>query len=239
MFNPNEGLLNFIYPDKIPTLALFASIFAVLLAAYMLGSINSAILISKTVYHEDIRTKGSGNAGMTNMLRTYGTKAALMTLGGDLLKTVLAVSIAGLVFGFGYTGFISIQEMCYFAGLYAVIGHIFPVYYKFKGGKGVLATAVVALILSPIPFLILLLLFVAIVAISKYVSLGSVSVAVLYPVVLRGYYAIVFNMPMPMIVAITSIALACLIVWCHRNNLQRISNKTENKLSFKKKEKND
>ncbi len=236
MFNLNEGLLSFIFEDGIPGLMLFGSLFLVLMASYLLGSINSAILVSKTLYKEDIRTKGSGNAGMTNMLRTYGGKAALLTLSGDLLKTVLSIFLAGFVFGFAYVRGISVQGYCYFAGLFAVIGHIFPLYYRFKGGKGVLATSTMALMLSPIPFLILFALFAAIVAMSKYVSLGSVCVAVLYPVVMSGTFAVMFGgSPMPAETAIATIVLAILIVWCHRKNLERISNRTENKLSFKKK----
>ncbi len=238
MFNLNEGLLQSVFGGAVPFVH-FALLFAVLMASYLLGSINSAILISKLVYRDDIRTHGSGNAGMTNMLRTYGAKAALLTLAGDLLKTVISVFIAGFVFGFNYIAGISIQGYCYLAGLFAVIGHIFPIYYRFKGGKGVLVTSTMALMLTPIPFLILFALFVGIVALSKYVSLGSVCVAVLYPVLLQGYFSIVFDgSPMPAETAIASIALACIIVWCHRKNLERISKRTENKLSFKRR-KND
>ncbi len=209
---------------------------AICIIAYLLGSVNTAIIVSKLLYHEDIRTKGSGNAGMTNMLRNYGGKAAVLTLVGDLLKTVVAIVIAGLVFGFQYVGGVSISEPCYLAGLFAVLGHIFPIYYKFKGGKGVLATATMVLVLSPIAFAILILIFISLVAFSKYVSLGSVAAAILYPVVLQGYFA-VFGTSMRPIMAICSIILSCLIVWCHRTNLVRIGNRTENKLSFGKKKK--
>ena len=233
--NLNEGLLAHLMPDGISGFALFGSMFAVLLISYLLGSINSAILFSKLVYKDDIRNHGSGNGGMTNMLRTFGGKAALLTLAGDLLKTALSIFLAGFVFGFHYVSAISICDICYVAGLFAVLGHIFPIYYRFKGGKGVLVTSTMALILTPVPFLILFVLFAAIVAMSKYVSLGSVSVAVLYPVLLHGTFAFVFEMPMPGLVALSTIILACLIVWCHRENLKRIGERTERKLSFKKK----
>ncbi len=239
----NDGLLYRFFSDaegklSIDTLLYFGLLLAVLFAAYLLGSINSAIIISRTVYRDDVRRHGSGNAGMTNMLRTYGKNAALLTLAGDLLKTVFALLIAALVFGFHYVGGISLGgELgeCYLAGLFAVLGHIFPIYYKFKGGKGVLATSTMALVLSPIPFLILFLLFVLIVWISKYVSLGSVTVAILYPVIMHGYFMLVFSSVMPALAAISTIALAIIIVWCHRSNLARIGNKTEHKLSFGKK----
>lgn len=219
----------------------FACLFGVLAVSYLLGSINSAIIISKLLYKEDVRTRGSGNAGMTNMLRNYGKKAALLTLFGDLLKTVIALLLAAIFFGFNYIGGIAIGGItgmgeCYLAGLFAVIGHIFPIYYKFKGGKGVLVTSTMALVLTPIPFLILLGLFILVVWASKYVSLGSVIVATLYPVLLHGYFSVGFaGLTMPPLAAISTITLAIIIVWCHRANLQRISDRTENKISFRKK----
>ena len=217
----------------------FACLFGVLIASYLLGSINSAIIISRLLYGEDVRTKGSGNAGMTNMLRNYGKKAALLTLLGDLGITVVALLICSIFFGFNYTAGIAIggpMGECYLAGLFAVLGHIFPIYYKFKGGKGVLVTSTMALVLTPIPFLVLFALFVFVVWSSKYVSLGSVIVAMLYPVLLHGYFAVRFNgLTMPPLTAISSITLAILIVWCHRANLQRISERTEHKISFGKK----
>ena len=235
MFNLNEGLLAFLFPDGMPPAVLFGSLFLVLCAAYLLGSINSAIFFSKLVYKEDIRTKGSGNGGMTNMLRSFGGKAALLTLAGDLGKTVISIFIAGLVFGFGYVGGISIQGYCYLAGLFAVLGHVFPLYYNFKGGKGVLVTSTMALVLTPVPFVILFGVFAAIFAMSHYVSLGSVCVAVLYPVVLHGYFAVVFESPMDGPIALASIIIACLIVWCHRENLKRIGERTERKTYLRKK----
>ena len=230
----NDGLLG----SSVQIGIYFASLFGVLLAAYLLGSVNSAIIISRVLYREDIRTKGSGNAGMTNMLRTYGKRAAVLTLVGDLMKTVIALLIAALFFGFHYNGGIAIGGNlgeCYVAGLFAVLGHIFPVYYKFKGGKGVLVTSTMALVLTPIPFLILFAVFAITVAISKYVSLGSVIVATLYPVVLHGYFTVAFSSSMPALTALSSIIIAIIIVWCHRANLVRIGDRTENKLSFGKK----
>lgn len=210
---------------------------AIIAISYFLGSINSAIIVSRLLYRDDIRTHGSGNAGLTNMFRTYGKGAAGLTLLGDMLKTALSVLFAACMFGFHYQAGVSLHYGGYIAGLFAVLGHVFPIYYKFKGGKGVLATATMALILAPIPFLILFALFVAIVAVSKYISLGSVSVAILYPVVVNGYFQLVLSNPPHGISTLCMILLAIFIVWCHRENLKRISNKTENKFSFKKKEK--
>lgn len=233
----NEGILysTAIAADSILPI-FFASIMLVILSSYLLGSINTAIVVSKLLYKDDIRNHGSGNAGLTNVLRTYGKGAAALTLLGDVLKTVIAILISGLLFGLHYEGGISLQHYGYVAALFAVLGHIFPIYYKFKGGKGVLSTAAAALVLTPIPFLILILLFIAIVAGSKYVSLGSVSVAVLYPVVVNGYFAFALGGTPNGILSLCTIILAILIVWCHRENLKRISEKTERKLSFKKKD---
>ncbi|MBO5879111.1 MAG: glycerol-3-phosphate 1-O-acyltransferase PlsY [Clostridia bacterium] len=247
MFNLNEGLFYFLFNGKETDwrayLTYISFILITILSAYFLGSINSAIIFSKVVYHDDIRKHGSGNGGMTNMLRTFGLGAAGLTLAGDLLKTVISISVAGVLFGFNYVGGISCGTgFCYVAGFFAVIGHVFPIYYKFKGGKGVLATATMALVLTPVPFAILLLLFIAIVAISKYVSLGSVTVAILYPVLVHGYFTVTFPIyekSTPGFTALTTILLAIFIVWSHRENLKRISNRTERKISFKKKEKRD
>ena len=240
MFSLNTGLFQYLFPNiafelDYPPYVLIPAILAVCAIGYLLGSVNTAIIVSRTLYREDIRTKGSGNAGLTNMLRNYGARGALLTLFGDILKTALAIAVAGVIFGFQYVRGISVSNFCYVAGLFAVMGHIFPVFYGFKGGKGVLATSTLALLLTPVPFLILLLIFIVIVGASKYVSLGSVTVAVLYPVLLSGTFSFMFNSVMPPFTALSSIVLAILIVWCHRANLQRISNRTENKLSFRKK----
>ena len=219
-----------------PIWLMLTAIIGVCLVGYLLGSINSAVLISTTLYKDDIRKHGSGNGGLTNMLRTFGGKAALLTLLGDILKTLLSVSIAGLVFGFKYVAGVSVSDFCYVAGLMAVLGHIFPIYYGFRGGKGVLVTSAMALMLSPGVFGILLLIFVIIVYLSRYVSLGSVTVAVLYPIAMQGYFGFVFGSPyMPVFVTLSTIVMAILIVWCHRENLKRIGNRTERKLSFGKK----
>ena len=242
--NLNEGLLVYLGEKGLVSTEFFPVLYVLLIVgvifiSYLLGSINSAIILSKLIYHDDIRRHGSGNGGMTNMLRTYGKGAAGLTLVGDLMKTVIAIFVAAIFFGFNYVGGISTGDgVCYIAGLFVVVGHIFPVFYKFKGGKGVLATASMALILSPIPFLLLFVVFVGIVAASKYVSLGSVTVAVLYPIMLSGYFKFVFSktdLSLPGFAALTSILLAILIVWCHRGNLARISNRTERKISFGKK----
>ncbi|MBE6536624.1 MAG: glycerol-3-phosphate 1-O-acyltransferase PlsY [Ruminococcaceae bacterium] len=249
MFNLNEGLWFYIVKNNSLTewkyiLLTVSFAFIAMAAGYLLGSINSAIVISKVLYKDDIRKYGSGNAGLTNMLRTYGKKAAGLTLLGDILKTALAIVIGSILGGFGYLGGISLGTYAcdlplnYMAGFFAVIGHILPIYYGFKGGKGVLCTSTMALILTPIEFSILLLVFILIVWWSKYVSLGSVTVAVLYPIIVSGHIKVIFNgtdIKQNGVMALITIVLAIIIVYCHRGNLQRISDGTERKLSFKSK----
>lgn len=251
MFSLNEGLWFYIVHhlklinSDFKYIALTSGFAAVaIIAGYLLGSINSAIIVSKTLYGDDIRNHGSGNAGLTNTLRTYGKKAALLTLAGDVMKTVIAVLIGGILGGFGYYGGISLGHcdlpLPYMAGFASIIGHILPIFYKFKGGKGVLCTAALALVLTPVEFLILIAIFIIVVAISKYVSLGSVIVACLYPVTVSLHIKIAFNgAKQNGVMALITVLIAIIVVYCHRENLKRISEKTERKLSFgnKKEEK--
>ena len=198
-----------------------------ILAAYLLGSFNTAVLVSKKMYSDDIRNYGSGNAGFTNVMRTYGKKAAIITFVGDAFKTILAIVI-GWVF-FGYTG-------GYITGLACMIGHVFPVFYHFKGGKGVVCFALTLFMLDWRIFLIELALFVAIVLITKYISLGSVLCAASAPIFLSrlgvpimgqsGYH--------PGIIIILLIAMSALIIIKHIGNIKRIYKGTESKFKFKK-----
>ena len=210
--------------------AFFYGVFAVgllvvsALIPYLLGSINSAVIISRVRYGDDIRRHGSGNAGMTNMLRTYGKGAAAATLLGDVLKTAIGVSLASCL--------MSVQLGGWIAGLFCMIGHVFPVYYGFKGGKGVLCAATAIGLLSWEALVILMLLFVGVVAMSKYVSLGSILAAGMLPIIINFLNAMKQTGG---INGFISIAMALFVIWCHRSNIKRIQNRTENKLSFKKK----
>ena len=236
----NGGLYGYLVELKVPYLSIYyiAFVLITIVSAYLLGSINSAIIISKSFYHDDIRKHGSGNAGMTNVMRTYGKGAAALTLLGDISKTVVAILISGVFFGMNYVGGVSTGDgLCYVAGLFAVIGHIAPAYYKFKGGKGVLTTAATALMVAPIPALFLIALFILIVLISRYISLGSVVCGILFPVVVHAYFVIRFpgaEKSLPGLAALSTIIIAILVVYCHRENLKRISDRTERKFSFKK-----
>jgi glycerol-3-phosphate acyltransferase PlsY len=203
---------------------------------YLLGSINTSIIVSRLFYGEDVRNYGSGNAGATNVLRTYGKKSAALTLVGDVLKTVIAV-ISGRLIGFPIMFFAAYGENLYgisFAGyvaaLFCVIGHTFPIYYKFKGGKGVLCAATAIAILSPITFVVLFVLFLIIVIGTKFVSLGSVIAVMSYPLLLH-------KLEGTSICTILAMMIAALVVYNHRTNLQRLFSGTESKISIGKKDK--
>ena len=212
----------------------FGFVFLSVIVSYLLGSLSSAIIVSRALYKEDIRTHGSGNAGLTNMLRTYGKGAAALTLVGDMAKTAIAVLFTALLFGFSYRNGISLSGVCYLSGLCAVLGHVYPIFYGFKGGKGVLVTATMALMLTPAVFGILITLFIIIVAITGFVSLGSVIVASLFPVAVC-LYSYFLGGSIPLLTVICTVFLGAFVVWCHRTNIGRLKAGTEKKISIGKK----
>lgn len=193
---------------------------------YLLGSLNFAVIISRLKYHDDIRKYGSGNAGTTNMMRTYGRAAGIVTFVLDILKGVVAVYIAWFTLG---------EAGGHFAGLCCMIGHCFPIWYKFKGGKGVAVGAAMILCLEPILFLFVLAIFVVVVLFSRYISLGSIMAVLMYPVLLNNMSSLRPQSPFSFVVLLCSILTTVLVVFQHRENMQRLLNHTENKFSFKKK----
>lgn len=204
---------------------------------YLLGSVNFALVISKVFYHEDIRNYGSGNAGMTNMLRTYGKAAAAGTLLCDMLKASVAVLFGYLILG-QPTDAPAIFPGGYLAGFFCVLGHIFPVFFKFKGGKGVATVAAMVLTLNPLCFACLLLVFLLLVLGTKYISLGSVIGCMLYPIM--AYKMAAFNLFYPGdqgFSVLISFAVAATVVFMHRENIKRLRNGTERKVSLTKKSK--
>ena len=202
-----------------------------ILAAYLLGSISFSVIISKRMAGFDVREKGSGNAGSTNVLRSVGKKAAVLTLLGDVLKGVLAVLIAyiiGLIAGDSVDKALLLQ----LAGFFVVVGHTFPVFFEFKGGKGIATALGVLLIINWNVALICLVFALVIMAITRMVSLGSIIAAVLFPV-------LVLLMPHNAYLVdgmyfIFGIILAVLVIFNHRENVKRLLSGKENKLSFKK-----
>ena len=206
--------------------------------SYLLGSLNFSIILSRAVARKDIRESGSGNAGATNMLRTYGKHFAVLTMLGDILKVALAILIAFVILGAPLEYLFKIAEIkeCAatminykeFAGFFCVLGHIFPLYFKFKGGKGVAAcTGMVILVYWRIA-LILFVIFVLTILISKMISLGSIVIAVLYPVLIAVFYQNLF-------LILIAVLFAAIVIAAHRANIKRILNGTENKLTNEKK----
>ncbi|MDL2233780.1 glycerol-3-phosphate 1-O-acyltransferase PlsY [Ruminococcaceae bacterium OttesenSCG-928-L11] len=198
--------------------------------SYLLGSLNTAIILSKTVEKDDVRKHGSGNAGMTNILRTYGKKHAVITACGDLLKAVVAVLIARVIFR--YSGYIE-SYAGYVAGLFVMLGHLFPLYFGFKGGKGVVTMLGVIMMVNPIVFLILCAVFIPLVFITRIVSIGSILGAIAYPILTLVVRMIQGR---PVIFETSCALITCFVLlFVHRGNIKRLLNGTENRFGGKPK----
>ena len=203
--------------------------------SYLLGSINFGILISGKMYKDDVRKYGSGNAGMTNVLRVYGKKAALLTFLGDVLKSMISALI-GIVLAGNGCGYLSLA--------FCMVGHAFPVFYHFKGGKAVSSALGGLFVLEPIATLLLLLCFVIIVAFTKYVSLASIISAALIPLFVNGMWRIGLFHRMAsfdyFIVTICCVFCACFIILRHRANIKRLLAGEERKTNlFQRKKKEE
>ena len=199
---------------------------------YLVGSISFGVLVSVVLHKDDVRKHGSGNAGTTNALRTYGGKTATLVLLGDLLKGTLGAYLGTLI--------LPSPIGAYVGGLAVIIGHLWPVFFKFKGGKGVATTAGALLIINPVVVGVLVIPFVAILLGTKYMSLASITVAMGYPVATFFYNTIMnktgqLNPKEGVISLLMSILIGLLVIFMHRANIKRLLNGTENKLGTKKK----
>ena len=203
---------------------LLIAIFAVI--AYLLGSINSSILIGRLFGVKDIRKHGSGNAGATNTLRTIGKKAAILALIGDALKGVIAILLTRLVLGMFIKGDL-LRIAQYVSGVAAVLGHNFPIFFQFKGGKGIVTTAAVGAMMNPFMALVVIAIGVGTIIISKYVSLGSVTAMISYPILVA-----VTGGDAPYILFSTVLMLLAVIK--HRANIKRLIKHEESKITSKK-----
>ena len=196
-----------IYPDEVTTFAavvLYGAPVAVAVLSYLLGCINGAIATSHIFYHDDVRRHGSGNAGLTNFYRNYGAKCAPMVIAFDMLKAVGAVLLGnyflGYLLGWGAAG-------KYFGALFCVIGHMFPVFYGFKGGKGILCSGTLLLLLD------------------WRIALGSVAAAVSLPFTT---YFVFHNTAC----TVLGTCISLLVLWAHRSNIKRLLSGTESKFHF-------
>jgi len=198
----------------------------VAIVAYAIGSINFAVLFSRKFAGFDVREKGSKNAGTTNVLRTVGKKVAALTLFCDILKGVIAILAA--IFAKNMGEGIDINNLKYVAGFMVILGHTFPIFFEFRGGKGVATSIGVLLMLNWKIGLICLIFGISIIAITKMVSLGSMLAALLFPIL-----AIFIHEGITFFGIIVSCLIAVLVIFNHRANIKRIKEGKENKLSFK------
>lgn len=205
-----------------------------ILIGYLFGIFQTGYLYGK-LNNIDIRNHGSGNAGTTNALRTLGLKAGVITFLGDCLKCVVAVALVKALFD-GKCENLSLLAM--YTGAGVVLGHNFPFYLGFKGGKGIAATAGLALATEPFLFLIVAIVFIMIVAVTRYVSLGSLIIMIVYfvGVVIYGQngYFVLTQTELYELYAIAAV-LTIMAFVKHRANVKRLLNGTENKISFRKK----
>lgn len=198
-----------------------------IIAAYLIGSVSTAVYFGRAFYDVDVREHGSGNAGATNTLRVLGNRAGIIVLMIDAFKGWAAVSLSHLL----TTDAWSSQEVVYFRialAVVAVLGHIFPIYTRFKGGKGVATLLGVTIALYPL-YLILILVgvFTVIFVITKYVSLGSIAVAILLPVLA----AFLFDVSLPLLVL--AVIIAVIVPVTHKKNIRRLLSGDESRLSVK------
>ncbi len=205
---------------------------------YLLGGINTSIIVTKIKTGKDIRSMGSGNAGFTNTLRTQSKSTALIVLLGDVAKAVLAVWAVRL--SFLYIGGIDTADITqqmnwvgYVVTFMVIVGHVFPVYYGFKGGKGVLAAISAIFTLDWRSAVILLSVFIVLLAITRYVSLGSCIATSLFPFTAFIWCWVVDKDPAWIINIIFAVMSSALIIFMHRANIHRLLTHTEKKLGEK------
>ena len=180
-------------------------------AGYLLGSLSASILISRTALGEDVRSKGSGNAGATNMARVYGLGMGFLTLGGDMLKTILATWLGSYLLG---------DVGLAIGGISCMIGHCFPAFHNFKGGKGISVGAALGLMIDWRVFLAIILVFLIVAFLSRKVSLGSLAASVAITV-----FSLIFAVSTPKL--ILAIIAMCIAVFQHRGNIRRLLQGTE------------
>ena len=207
------------------------SIILISVVSYLLGSISSAVILSKLIFKKDIRSEGSGNAGATNMLRTHGIKMGVFTLVFDLLKGVIAVLLGKLLLGYTQNGYL-LLALPLLGGLFAVLGHNFPLYFGFRGGKGVATSLGVVLAINWKVALLVAIIALLIMATTKFVSLGSITAAVLFFIFDLSYMLTSHTFYLPEL--IFAGIISALLIIRHKENIKRLLAGTENKLGQKK-----
>jgi len=209
---------------------LFVSLLAGCLLAYLMGSFSSAVWIGKWFYGTDVRTQGSGNAGATNTIRALGTTAGVIVMLLDVLKAWGAVMMSGF-FGMGKLSETQMIDYRIVMGSLAVIGHIFPVFTGFKGGKGVASmVGVVIALYSPYIFLLVLAWFIIVFVLTRYVSLASITASILFAILV----VFIFHEKNVFLFAL-ALMVAVFIPIMHHKNIKRLLRGEESKLSFRRK----
>lgn len=211
-----------------------------LIVSYLIGCINSSILVTRILKVEkDIRTLGSGNPGFTNTLRTMGKKIAILTFIGDFSKGVLAVWFSKFILKEAVNiqdNMIIVQGFLYFSAFMCVVGHIYPCFFSFRGGKGILTAWATSLLIDWRIFLILISVFLVVLIFTKIVSVASLSAAVAYPVSAFLVNLFVYSADTLRIIVPTSFALliSILVIFKHKSNISRIMKGTEKRISINK-----
>ena len=227
------GLLQYNFADALSKETSGTALKVVIIAAcviigYLIGSINTGVLLSK-IYGKDVRTAGSGNAGATNMTRTFGKKAGIFTFLGDFAKCAISTYI-----GMALWGIIG----AYVAGIACILGHAYPLYFGFRGGKGVACITALGLITTWDVFLICLAVWILVLLFSKMVSLASVMSMVVYPFTLYTLHSFFFREGIGgagyQVKTLFAFALAAIVIFLHRQNLVRIFNHEEHKIGQNK-----
>jgi len=216
---------------------IYAVFFIILVIGYLLGSLNSSLIVGK-FYGVDVRQHGSGNAGATNTLRTLGKKAALLTFIGDFLKGILACLAGYYILSLFYPDYDNLSLGLMLAGLGCVLGHNWPLYFGFRGGKGVLTSFAVLLMMGPLPALIALAVFIIVVLITRIVSISSITAAALLPVIGAVFGTQLNISDVKGFVIFTSL-VAALIIFRHSSNIKRLLQGKESKISLSKKGKDE
>ena len=192
--------------------------------AYLCGCFNGAVIVSKYILRNDVRRHGSGNAGLTNFYRTFGGPLTLVVILTDVIKAVVAILVSVFLMGrFAGPEWVVLGK--YWAGVFCLLGHMFPCMFKFKGGKGILSGGTIAIMLDWRIAVVVWGGFLILAIVTKYVSLGSVWAGGSFPFISWYCY------PDPVIVALAFI-IGGLVVWQHRGNIQRLIHGNENKFSF-------
>ena len=212
--------------------ALPVALAGVAVCAYLLGCFNGAVIVSKYILRDDVRNHGSGNAGLTNFYRTFGGFLTFVVILCDVLKAVLAVEVGSMAAGMSSITSVdfplTVVAFRYWAGLFCLLGHMFPCMFHFKGGKGILSGGTIALMLDWRVALVVWGGFLVLAIVTKYVSLGSCWAGASFPFATWFVYHNI-------VLTVLAVLIGGLILWKHRGNMQRMLKGTESKFHLKRK----